>query len=53
LQGQLKSLKKQPSEESQKKKLKKELLQKNFERAEKITELTVRFILMGFLGQHH
>ncbi|KXN89001.1 Structural maintenance of chromosomes protein 5 [Leucoagaricus sp. SymC.cos] len=40
LKGQLKELKNQPNEEQQKKKLRKTLVQKNYERADKIKELT-------------
>lgn len=46
LQSQLKSLKNQPSEEQKKKKLKKDLVQQNFARADKIKELTVTVIIL-------
>lgn len=36
------SLKNQPSEESKKKKLNRELMQKNFQRADKVKEIIVR-----------
>lgn len=43
LKGQLTSLKNQPSEESKKKKLNRELMQKNFQRAEKVKAIIVRY----------